>query len=84
MAHHIPPWLFGFDHRIFFESARDFRVDLESKKCIRRYRHARRYLKEAKKALQIIEVRSVVLWFIRDNILSLPCRRACNGRVWVL
>jgi hypothetical protein len=52
--------LFDFDHRIFFESAKDFRAGLENKDMFSRHQQAQEYLKKAKEAHQAIVVRSAV------------------------
>ena len=76
VAPHLLLWLFGFDHRIFFESAKDFRAGLENKDTFSRYQQAQEYLKKAKEAHQVIVVRSAV-WFERNEMLSLlPCPAA--------
>jgi hypothetical protein len=80
---------FNFDHRIFFESAEDFRAGLEDKDMFSRYQQAQEYLKKSKETHQAIVVRSAT-WFVSDEILSffflsrsnLPW--ACISRVWVL
>ena len=63
-------WLFGFDHRILFVSAKDFRVGLENKDMFSRRQRAQEYLKKAKETHKEIVVRNAV-WFVRDEILSL-------------
>lgn len=73
MAPRLLLWLFGFDRRIFFESAKDFRAGLENKDMFSRYQQAQEYLKKAKETHQAIVVRSAI-GFVRDEILSLlPC-----------
>ena len=76
MAPHLLLKLFGFDRRIFFGSAKDFRAGLENKDMFSRYQQAQEYLKKAKETHQAIVVRSAV-WLICDEILSLlPCPAA--------
>jgi hypothetical protein len=70
--------LYNFDHRIFFESAKDFRAGLENKDMFSRHQQAQEYLKKAKEAHQAIVVRTAV-WFVRDEVLSfLPCPAATH------
>jgi hypothetical protein len=57
VAPHLLPWLFGFDDRIFFESAKDFRAGLENKDMFSRHQGAQEYLKKAKETHQAIVVR---------------------------
>lgn len=52
--------LFGIDHLIFFESARDFRAGLENKDMFSRHQGAQEYLKKAKETHREIVVRSTV------------------------
>jgi hypothetical protein len=75
VAPHLLLWLFNFNHRIFFASAKDFRAGLENKDMFSRRQQAQEYLKKAKEAHQAIVVRSAV-WFIRDQILSFLCPAA--------
>jgi len=68
--------LFGFDHHIFFESAKDFRAGLENENMFSRYQRAQEYLKKAKETYQAIMVRTAVR-FVCNKILSLvPCPAA--------
>jgi hypothetical protein len=76
VAPHLLLWLFGFDNRIFFESAKDFRAGLENKDMFSRHQRAQEYLKKAKETHQEIVVR-IAVCFVHDEILSLlPCPAA--------